>query len=209
MGAALDDTAVFDHQDLVGPANRGKPVRDHERRAPLHQVLEPLLNESLRFGIEAGCSLVQDQDARVRQDRASDRHALALAAGELHPALADDGVVLFGEPLSELVHAGNAAGFQDLLLGGAGAREGDVFFDGSVEQERILKHHAELRTVASSRTVDRSMPSIVTVPLPGAWNAATRLMMVDLPEPEGPTRAVTVPGSATKLMSWRTGFPSS
>jgi hypothetical protein len=30
-------------------------------------------------------------------------------------------------------------------------------------------------------------------------------MMVDLPEPEEPTRAVTVPGFDAKLMSWSTG----
>ena len=34
-------------------------------------------------------------------------------------------------------------------------------------------------------------------------------MMVDLPEPEEPTSAVTVPGFDSKLMPWRTGFPGS
>ncbi len=40
------------------------------------------------------------------------------------------------------------------------------------------------------------MPSTVTVPETGVWNAATRLMMVDLPDPDEPTSAVTLPGSA-------------
>ena len=34
-------------------------------------------------------------------------------------------------------------------------------------------------------------------------------MMVDLPEPEDPTRAVTLPGTDVKLTSSRTGFPGS
>src|SRR5260221_491546 len=39
--AALDDAAFLDHQDLIRATDRRKPVRDHERRPPLHQVLEP------------------------------------------------------------------------------------------------------------------------------------------------------------------------
>src|ERR1051325_10874378 len=47
----------------------------------------------------------------------------------------------------------------------------------------------------SRRTVERSTPSTVMTPSRGAWNAAIRLMIVDLPDPEGPTSAVTVPGA--------------
>ena len=36
--AALDDLALLDHQNLVGAADGGKPVGDHERGAALHQV---------------------------------------------------------------------------------------------------------------------------------------------------------------------------
>src|ERR1035441_9485267 len=36
-----------------------------------------------------------------------------------------------------------------------------------------------------------------------------RLMMVDLPDPDGPTSAVTVPGCDSKLTSYSTGFPGS
>ena len=61
----------------------------------------------------------------------------------------------------------------------------------------------------SSRTVERSTPSMRATPPVGTWNAATRPMIVDLPEPEGPTRAVTVPGGAWKETPWRTSFPSS
>ena len=98
----------------------------------------------LGFGVEAGGGFVEDQDARVGQDGAGDGDALALAAGELDAALADDGVVLLFEVLGELVDAGDAAGFEDLLFGGVGAGEGDVFADGAVEQEGVLQHHAEI-----------------------------------------------------------------
>ena len=54
----------------------------------------------------------------------------------------------FSKILGEFVHARDAAGFQDLFFGGVGAREGDVFSNGAVEQEGVLQDHAELRAVA-------------------------------------------------------------
>ena len=54
-----------------------------------------------------------------------------------------------GKLLGELVDAGDAAGFQDLLFGGVGAGEGDVLADGAVEEEGLLQHDAELRAVAA------------------------------------------------------------
>ncbi len=33
-------------------------------------------------------------------------------------------------------------------------------------------------------------------------------MIVDFPDPDGPTSAVTVPGAASNETPWRTSFPS-
>ncbi len=53
------------------------------------------------------------------------------------------------------------------------------------------------------------MPSTRMRPVVALWKAQMSEMMVDLPEPEEPTRAVTVPGRESKEMPWRTGFPGS
>ena len=79
MRAALDDAAVFDHQNLFGAADGGEAVRDHEGGASLHQVREAFLDGGFGFGVEAGGGFVQNQDARVGQDGAGDGDALALA----------------------------------------------------------------------------------------------------------------------------------
>ena len=44
--------------------------------------------------------------------------------------------------------------------------------------------------------MERSTPSTSTRPEVGVWNAQTRPIIVDLPAPDGPTSAVTVPGAA-------------
>src|SRR5262245_30163910 len=52
VGAALDDQAVLHKQDQIGPADRGKTVGDHERRATGQQVGHRGLNELLALGVQ-------------------------------------------------------------------------------------------------------------------------------------------------------------
>ena len=62
-----------------------KPVRDGDRGAALHQVVQRLLDFLLGLGVDRGRGFVEDQDARVDQQRARDRDALALAARQACP----------------------------------------------------------------------------------------------------------------------------
>ena len=149
MGAAFDDLALLDDEDLVGAADGGEPVRDDEGRAALHEVAEAVLDHRFGLGVERAGGFVEDEDARVGEDGAGDGETLTLAAGELDAALADDGVVLLGEALGELVYAGDAAGFHELLFGGVGTAEEDVFADGAVEEEGLLQDDAELLAITA------------------------------------------------------------
>jgi hypothetical protein len=56
---------------------------------PARGVAQRRLDLLLGAGVERAGRLVQDQDARVLQQGARDRHALLLAARELQAALAD------------------------------------------------------------------------------------------------------------------------
>src|SRR5207245_4382434 len=88
--AALDDLSLLEHENLIGAANGRQPVRDDERRPALPQRSQSVLDERYALAVETRGGLVEDEDARVRQNRARDRHALPLATRQLHPALADD-----------------------------------------------------------------------------------------------------------------------
>src|SRR5467141_1524459 len=57
--SALDDAPRLHDQDLVCSPNRRKPVCDYKRRAPSHEVAQTLLNERLRFRVQAGSRLVK------------------------------------------------------------------------------------------------------------------------------------------------------
>jgi hypothetical protein len=57
-----------------------KPVGDDEGRAPLHQLAQPGLDHGLGLGIERTGGLVEDEDARLRQQGAGNGKPLALPA---------------------------------------------------------------------------------------------------------------------------------
>ena len=89
--APLDDAAAVEHQNQVGPANGGQPMRNDERRAIEHQRRQRILHQQLRLAVERRGRLVEDEDRRVPQDGAGDGQALALTARQPLPALADLG----------------------------------------------------------------------------------------------------------------------
>ena len=70
------------------------------RRWAITSVVRPCISRSsarlhqrLALGVERAGRLVEQQDRRVAQDGAGDGDALALAAGQRHAALAEQGVV--------------------------------------------------------------------------------------------------------------------
>src|SRR5262245_19762455 len=166
VGAALDDAAALEHQDLVGRADGREAVRDHEGRAAAAQLGESRLDQALALAVEARGRLVEYQEARMGEQGARDGDALALAAGELDAALADDGVVALLEALHELLAVSGAADGLDLGARRVRAREGDVLGDRAVEQEVVLQDHAEVAAVvgqAQARevaAVDRDAPAL-------------------------------------------------
>ena len=129
-----DDDAVRERHRLglvVGDVDEG------EAHAPL-QVLELDAHALAQLGIEIGERLVEQQDRRLDNQRARQRHALLLAAGELsRMALLEpgksDGVQHMRDPFLNLAPV-------DL---GDPETEGHVFEDGHVRPHGVvLEHHA-------------------------------------------------------------------
>ena len=85
----LDDAGVHDG-DPVGERQRlDLVVRDVDHRRLAEPLVQPLqLDAQLgaELGVEIGQRLVEEEDIDVAHQRAADRDALALAAGELRRA---------------------------------------------------------------------------------------------------------------------------
>ena len=52
MGALLDETAFVQHENAIGPLDRGQTMGDDKGRTAFHHPLESLLHKPLRFGVE-------------------------------------------------------------------------------------------------------------------------------------------------------------
>jgi hypothetical protein len=127
-------------------------MRDDQHRAPLHDFAHVLLDDALAFVIKRAGRFVENQDARVHDESASDGDALALAAGEVRSALAYLRVIALRQFEDEVVRARQPRGLDDALDRHAGVGQRDVVADRAVEQDVFLQHYADL--TAQPRHID-------------------------------------------------------
>src|SRR5688500_17613696 len=92
MSSALHDTAAVEHENLRRMLDRGETMGDDEDGPSLEQAIDRFLNEPLRFGIERGGSLIEDENRRIDEERARDRDALPLSARQAGAALSEQRV---------------------------------------------------------------------------------------------------------------------
>ena len=130
--------------DRVGVADRRESMSDANRRPVLHQPVDRLLHDVLRFGVERGGRLVEQQHLGVDEQRTRDRDALLLPARELHAALADHRVVAFRETADEVVSVGGRRGGGDGLVALDLAAVGDVGADRRGEEHGLLRDEGDL-----------------------------------------------------------------
>ena len=71
---------AVEHDDLLGEGDGREAVGDDEGRAPGHRLVEREPDQALGGRVDRGGGIVEDQHARVGQQRAGNGQALTLAA---------------------------------------------------------------------------------------------------------------------------------
>ena len=110
-----DDDAVDEHDGAVGDLHGREALRRDEHRPARDGRAQRVDEQPLGLGVDGRERIVEDDDPRAGDERARERDALALAAGEVHAALADQRVVAVGQVVGELGDAGRLARFEHLL----------------------------------------------------------------------------------------------
>src|SRR5439155_1316885 len=157
----LDDLSMLEDDDQVRVADGRETVRDDERGASGEQQAKGLLDLPFRADVDRRGRLVEDEDPRVREQRARKRDELALAEGQASAALLQLRLVAALEPEDELVRADRSSPTNDVLGRGIRACERDVLRHGAGEQEALLRDDPELaaerllRHLAQVDAVDR------------------------------------------------------
>src|SRR5215468_7067873 len=67
--AVLDQTAALERDDAVHGPHRREPVGDDEDRAPFDDFLHVFLDDALAFVVEGAGRLVENQNARIGDER--------------------------------------------------------------------------------------------------------------------------------------------
>ena len=170
----------------------------------LLQVLQQVEHLRLHRDVERADRLVGDDQLRLRDQRARDRDALALAAGEFVRVLVHVGVAQARPAAAPSATRSRCVGAVDVAQ--RGQRLGDDARDGLARIERavgVLEHHLEIapraaQLVARQRDAGRG-PSSDTEPDVGRSSAITSRASVDLPEPDSPTMPRLRPASTAQL----------
>src|SRR5262244_3297201 len=159
MGAVFDQTATLERDDAIRRPHSRKPVRDDENRPPLGDLLHVLLNDTLALIVEGTRRLIEDQNARIGDERAGNRDALTLAAREGRAALADDRVVAFGQLEDEFVRPRQPCRRDDALHRHGGVGEGDILAHRAVESTFSCRTTPIWRRSHAGSAMARAMPS--------------------------------------------------
>jgi len=143
MTAAFAQLALVQDQNPVGALDGGKPVRDGERSSAFHQPFQGLPDAMFGFRVDTGSRFIQDQEARVMSQRASEADQLLLAGGISRAALMDGLFKAVGKCPDEIEQVHLLRGCLHLLVGYERA-ETDIRCDGAGEQIGVLKNDGEM-----------------------------------------------------------------
>ena len=112
---------------------------NNDNRLTCKQTGECLLYHGLVLHVQARRRLVQQHDGRIFEQRAGDRDALALTAGQLGAVLADHGVVALRHAAHKLVAVGGTRSRKHFLIGGITTPEADVSHHRVVKEQHVLE----------------------------------------------------------------------
>ena len=134
--ADLFDARIVHHRDLARHVHCLGLVVGDEDGGHVHLVMEatqPFAQLGPNAGVECAERLIEQQNLRLRRERASERHSLALPAGELRRIAVAESLEL--NELQELVDPVPDLGLRTLAHL---EPEGDVVANGHVLERRVM-----------------------------------------------------------------------
>mmetsp|Transcript_15863 Transcript_15863/g.51629 ORF Transcript_15863/g.51629 Transcript_15863/m.51629 type:complete len:498 (+) Transcript_15863:25-1518(+) len=139
---ALRDLPVLEHEDRVALGDGPEAVGNGHGRPRVAQRRQRVLDVRLRPRVQGRRRLVENDHRRVLHEEARDGDALLLAARELEPPLADDGLPGLLEVADEGQQRRAAGRLVAVELRGPALPVADVVVQRRVEEHRVLGHDA-------------------------------------------------------------------
>ncbi len=143
VAAELYNAPLLEHHDRVGIAHRGEAVRDHERRAPAHELIHTAPNEHFGTRVDGTRRFVQNDGRRVGHGRARNGEELPLPLAQVRPIRGHHRVISIWQTPDEAIGVGDLRGSAHLFVRGVKLAKANVVGNRAGEQVRILQHDAE------------------------------------------------------------------
>ena len=155
VGAAANDLAIVQHDDLLGVHDGTDPLGHDQHGAVLIRGVQRPAQRSVGLEIQGGKAVVENEDRGLLCQGPGDAQPLLLAAGYIAAALGDRGVVSFRFFLNELGGLGGLGKLAHLFVGGLLVAVADVGGDGAAEQGAFLRHEGnEVMEVMLGKILD-------------------------------------------------------
>src|ERR1700690_1534595 len=119
-------------------------MSDYDGSPVLHELLQRLLHLVFRFGVERGCSLIQDKDGRISDDRAGNCHPLFLPSGNSYATLTYHGVISMRHIHDEIMRKRGLGSLDYLFICCIRTAETYVFLYSIVEEHDVLGNSADM-----------------------------------------------------------------
>ena len=138
MCPVFDDMAVVHDNDSIDAMDRGKSMRNDDRRPPFREIVQRFPNLDLGLRVDIGRRLIEHDDRRVFQNHTGDRYTLPLSDGELDAPLSDPGIVSVRKCHDEVVRASHLGRRLNLALSGHEVTVQNILSHRAIEQEGLL-----------------------------------------------------------------------
>lgn len=140
MRSLLDHLSTNKHANHIRFLNRTQPMRNRNGSPSLRSLIQCGLYNLLALAVQRASRLIEQQNLRIPNQRASNRNTLLLTTGEESALGATKCVEAFREREDKVLNVGGFAcgvqvGFGDV---GVRAAEEDVFADRALVESRFL-----------------------------------------------------------------------
>src|SRR4051812_18570906 len=125
--AYVNNTAPVEHKNGIRSDQRRKTMRDDDKRSTSGDPCDVRIDDRFALGVERAGRLVQDQNARVENQRTCYGEALPLATRQIGRSFINMGVITARKLVDELLRAGQAGGVHDLFESSVGFSHCNIF----------------------------------------------------------------------------------
>ena len=127
MGAALNDTPLFQYHDAIGITHGRQSMGNYKCGAAFHQCIHTALYQTFGTGIDGGCGFVQNQYRRVGHGYASNGQQLSLPLRKVAAVAGKQRIVAIRQFADKFISIGQFGCSNAFFIGGIQSAITNIF----------------------------------------------------------------------------------